>query len=177
MRGQRGRVDKRSAFTGRRDGGCAALIRPTAVYIISERLHQPLPETDENPKRDIKMTILTAYFDGGCPMCSKEIAHYRRIDRRSAIDWVDITNDGGALAAVGIDYPTAMRRIHARDADGNLLTGVPAFVAIWQRLPGYRHLATLVQGLRLVPLLDWAYGRFADWRLRRRCRDGACTID
>jgi len=139
--------------------------------------YQPLPETDENPNRDIKMTRLTAYFDGGCPMCSKEIAHYRRIDRRSAIDWVDITNDGGALAAVGIDYPTAMRRIHARDTDGNLLTGVPAFVAIWRRLPGYRHLATLVQGLQLVPLLDWAYGRFADWRLRRRCRDGACSID
>ncbi|WP_373507731.1 thiol-disulfide oxidoreductase DCC family protein [Thiocapsa sp.] len=122
------------------------------------------------------MTAFTAYFDGGCPLCSKEIAHYRRIDKAGAIRWVDITDDGGVLAEAGIDRTNAMRRIHAKETDGSILTGVPAFVAIWRRLPGYRRLATLVQGLRLVRPLDWGYAHFADWRLRRRCKDGACTL-
>ncbi|MBK1643252.1 thiol-disulfide oxidoreductase [Thiocapsa imhoffii] len=122
------------------------------------------------------MSTLVAYFDGGCPLCSKEIAHYRRLDRQSAIHWVDILNDGGELAAVGIEPSTAMRRIHAREADGTILTGVPAFVAIWRRLPGYRHAAALVTGLRLVGPLDWAYGHFARWRFERRCAEGACSV-
>jgi predicted DCC family thiol-disulfide oxidoreductase YuxK len=120
------------------------------------------------------MNRLTAYYDGGCPLCRQEIAHYRRIDRDSAIHWVDITSDGAALEAAGLDLGTAMRRIHAREPDGRMLTGVNAFVAIWRRLPWYRRLAALVSGLRLTRPLDWAYGHFADWRLRRRCAEGLC---
>ncbi|NCA70370.1 MAG: DUF393 domain-containing protein [Sphingobacteriia bacterium] len=122
------------------------------------------------------MSRLTAFYDGGCPLCSKEIAHYRRIDRTGAIHWVDITTDGDALLAAGLDPTKAMRRFHARESDGTLLSGVPAFVAVWRRLPGYRQLARLVQGLRLTGSLDLAYASFADWRLQRRCRDGACTL-
>jgi predicted DCC family thiol-disulfide oxidoreductase YuxK len=122
------------------------------------------------------MTAFTAYFDGGCPLCSKEIAHYRRIDRAGAIHWVDITDDGGAMAEAGIDRTDAMRRIHAKETDGSILSGVPAFVAIWRRLPGYRRLAALVQGLRLVGPLEGGYAHFADRRLRRRCKEGACTL-
>jgi predicted DCC family thiol-disulfide oxidoreductase YuxK len=120
------------------------------------------------------MNQLTAFYDGGCPLCRREIAHYRRIDRRSAIHWVDITSDRAALDAAGLDLATAMRRIHAQEPDGRLVTGVGAFVAIWRRLPWYRRLAALVTGLRLTGPLDLVYGRFADWRLRRRCADGLC---
>jgi predicted DCC family thiol-disulfide oxidoreductase YuxK len=120
------------------------------------------------------MSQLTVFYDGGCPLCRREIAHYRRIDRRSAIDWVDIMDDDGALDAAGLDLATAMRRIHAREPDGHLVTGVDAFAAVWRRLPWYRGLASVVTGLRLINPLDWLYGRFADWRLRRRCAEGLC---
>lgn len=123
------------------------------------------------------MSQVITYYDGGCPLCSKEIAHYRRVDRAERIRWIDLTTDAEALSAVGLDVATAMRRLHVRDADGRLLSGVPAFVAIWQQLPGYRSLARVVTALRLSRPLDWAYGRFADWRFERRCRDGACTLD
>ncbi len=122
-------------------------------------------------------TAFTTFYDGGCPLCSKEIAHYRRIDRAGLIRWVDITQDAEALADVGLDKSTAMRRLHVQETDGQLLQGVPAFVAIWRRLPGYRLLARVVSALRLTAPLDAAYRRFADWRFERRCRDGACAID
>ncbi len=119
---------------------------------------------------------LTTYYDGGCPLCSKEIAHYRRIDRARRIRWIDITAQSDALREVGLDIATAMRRLHVWTGDGRLISGVPAFVAIWQQLPGYRLLARLVCLLRLTRPLDLAYGQFADWRFRRRCRYGRCAV-
>mgnify|MGYP000446977673 CR=1 FL=1 len=29
------------------------------------------------------------FYDGSCPLCRREIAHYRRQDRAGALGWVD----------------------------------------------------------------------------------------
>lgn len=34
-----------------------------------------------------------AFYDGGCGLCRREIAHYRAIDRDNRIEWVDINTD------------------------------------------------------------------------------------
>jgi hypothetical protein len=47
-------------------------------------------------------------------------------------------------------------------------------VALWQALPYYRWLAKACQGLRLLPLMRWAYVRFARWHFKRRCDNGVC---
>jgi len=31
------------------------------------------------------------FFDGECPPCRREIAHYRRLQGAELIEWVDIT--------------------------------------------------------------------------------------
>jgi predicted DCC family thiol-disulfide oxidoreductase YuxK len=123
------------------------------------------------------MHRLKTFYDGGCPLCSKEIAHYRNIDRHGLIEWIDITRSDRELAAAGLDLPTAMRRLHAREPDGRLVSGVPAFLAIWRRLPRWRLLAQVVETLRLTGPMEWAYVRFANRRFRQRCADGACTLD
>ena len=111
----------------------------------------------------------TVFFDGSCPLCSREIRHYRRLPGAEAIRWVDASRDPTSLAAAGLDRETAMRRLHARDGDGEWLIGVDAFLAIWRRLPRYRWLARFV-GMRPVRRVTaWGYDRFADWRYRRRC--------
>lgn len=135
-----------------------------------------LSQHHRNPPHQT-MTELKTFFDGGCPLCSREIAHYRKLDRAGRIRWVDITRETDLLEAAGLDLPGAMRRLHVQESDGRLLSGVEAFVAIWRRLPRWRWLARLVTGLRLTRPLEWAYGSFAERRFRRRCADGACTID
>lgn len=117
----------------------------------------------------------TVFFDGGCPLCRREIAHYRRLDRHGRIHWFDVAEPGVQLDQFGLDRTAVMARFHVRDADGRMLTGAAAFVALWRCLPGYRHLARLVSALHLTGLLEWGYRRFAVWRLRRRCDDGLCT--
>ncbi len=116
----------------------------------------------------------TMYYDGGCPLCRREVAHYRRIDHGERVRWLDIAQDPGELQALGVSLDEAMARLHVRDRSGRLVSGAWAFATIWAELPYYRWLARLLRALHLLPLLDLAYRRFADWRFRRRCAEGAC---
>jgi predicted DCC family thiol-disulfide oxidoreductase YuxK len=88
---------------------------------------------------------------------------------------VDISKDDSSLTELGIDQVAAMRRLHALDERGDVVSGVSAFVVVWRQLPVYRHLAWLVERAGMVSLLDRLYVRFADWRFRRRCESGACA--
>lgn len=114
-------------------------------------------------------------YDGGCPMCRREIEHYRRLRGADSVAWVDITRYPALEPDFGISHTAAMARFHVRRADGVWLTGAWAFAELWSHLDYYRALAKVVQRLRLTPLLDWGYVRFARWRLRRRCDDNTCA--
>ena len=131
-----------------------------------------LPRADAEP--DLAPT-LTAFFDGNCPLCKREIDHYRRCDGAERIRWVDINHDRDALAAHDLPYRDAMARFHVRDQDGRWYTGAQAFTEIWARLPGWQWLARLFR----IPGVAWisgpAYAAFARWRLRYRCGAGTCA--
>ena len=116
----------------------------------------------------------TIFFDGGCPLCLREIRHYRRRPGASNMLWIDISQDTDALAAHGLTRDQAMARFHVRDAVGRWHTGAWAFAELWSHLPAYRWLAGLLRGLNLLPALDRAYTGFARWRLRRRCLSDSC---
>ena len=113
-------------------------------------------------------------FDGGCPLCRREIAHYRRRRGAGAIDWIDLAPLAPDAPIDGIDWHTAMARLHVRDIRGQWHTGARAFVELWTHLRGYRHIARLVRALHLLPLLDRLYERFARRRYAARCSDLGC---
>ncbi len=71
------------------------------------------------------MTVLTVWHDGACPLCRREIALMRRLDRRGEIEFVDVA----ALYAVcPADRAALLARFHARE-DGTMLSGAAAFAA------------------------------------------------
>ena len=115
------------------------------------------------------------FYDGGCPLCRKEINHYIKIDRKQRVEWIDITREQALLDAQGLSFSETMRLIHAVDANGEQQIGVPAFLVIWDQLPGYRWLARLVRATRTTRALNWLYYKFANWRYERRCREG-CAL-
>lgn len=117
---------------------------------------------------------LTVFFDGGCPLCSREIAHYRRIERSDRIRWIDVTRDVEELRRHGIEPRAAMASFYVEGPDRTLYTGAAAFVALWRELPRYRWLARCCDTLHLVTALEWVYRRFARRHFEKRCREGAC---
>jgi len=114
-------------------------------------------------------------FDGGCPLCAREIAHYRRLGGKTALNWLDINHEPELEARYGIRPADAMARFHVCDAQGRWHSGAWAFAELWSHLPGYRHAAAALRGLRLLRLLDRGYAAFARWRLARRCAQGECS--
>ncbi|MBN2872135.1 MAG: DUF393 domain-containing protein [Halothiobacillaceae bacterium] len=115
------------------------------------------------------------FFDGSCPLCAREIRHYRRQPGAEAIRWVDASRDVTSLAAAGLDRESAMRRLHAREASGDWAVGLPAFLLIWRHLPRYRWLGRALGWWLLRPLVARLYDAFADRRHRRRCKRG-CSL-
>jgi predicted DCC family thiol-disulfide oxidoreductase YuxK len=122
---------------------------------------------------------LTVFFDGACPLCRREIAHYSRRDRASRIAFVDIAADPTPLARIGVTQAEALAAMHARRADGTLLRGAAAFVALWEEIPGWRLAARLVRVTPgLLPLAERLYAWVAPRRGRvaaMLCRSGGCT--
>lgn len=111
--------------------------------------------------------MITVYFDGACGLCSREIAHYRKIAPAGVFDWRDISLNKDALQDIAVSHADALRYLHVRDAAGDVHIGVNAFIAIWRRLPGWRRLAPLIGAPVIRPICAWFYRRFANWRFRR----------
>ena len=113
---------------------------------------------------------VTIWFDGACPLCLREIALMRRLDRRGRIEFIDIGAHG---AACPIDPALLLKRFHAREADGPLLDGAAAFAAMWRAIP---LLSPLGHAARLPPvlwLLERAYRGFLRIRPRLQALAGA----
>ncbi|WP_404373333.1 thiol-disulfide oxidoreductase DCC family protein [Sphingomonas sp. MMS24-J45] len=79
---------------------------------------------------------LTVWHDGDCPLCRREIALMRRLDRAGAIDFIDVADQH---ATCPIDRRDLLARFHARE-NGVLLSGAAAFAAMWRAIPLLRPL-------------------------------------
>lgn len=113
------------------------------------------------------------FFDGGCPLCRREIMHYRRMDNDGQLCWLDIHERPEMLGDYGLTLTQTMQRIHVMESDGRLVSGVEAFIAVWRRLPRYRLLAKAIALPGIFQLAEKAYSYFARWRWKRRC-DQVC---
>ena len=111
----------------------------------------------------VVMTELIVWHDGGCPLCRREIALMRRLDRRGAIKFVDVTS---ALAsACPIDPAEMLARFHASE-DGRLLSGAAAFAAMWRAIPLLRPLGLAARSPWVLAMLERVYCRFLRVRPR-----------
>ena len=117
---------------------------------------------------------LTVLFDGGCPLCSREIDHYRKLTSLTPIQWFDITRDEAVLQQFGVKREDALAEFHVLDAQGQVHKGADGFVVLWQALPYYRWLAGISKNLHLLPLMRKLYTCFARWHYRKRCQAGVC---
>ncbi len=77
----------------------------------------------------------TVYFDGACPVCSREIEMYRRQPGAGAVRWVDVAQCEAPALGEGLTRTDAMSRLHLRRADGSLVSGARAFTELWRALP------------------------------------------
>ncbi len=99
---------------------------------------------------------LTVWHDGDCPLCRREIALMRRLDRRGRIDFID-ARDGDASCP--IDRRDLLARFHARE-DGRMLSGAAAFAAMWRAIPVLRPIGLAARNRVVLRVLETAYVGF-----------------
>lgn len=100
------------------------------------------------------------YYDGACPVCSREIAMYRAQPGADAVQWVDVTRCSAEQLGPGLTPEAAMQRLHLRRADGRLVSGAAAFTTLWQQLPRWAWLGRLLGRPPLLWLLEAGYRGF-----------------
>lgn len=125
---------------------------------------------------------ITVLFDGECPLCAREVAMLRRLDRgRGRIGFDDIAGPDFDASRYRQSHDALMARIHGVLPDGTLVEGVEVFrrayaavglgwALAWTRWPGLRRVA------------DAGYRWFARNRLRLTgradtvCHSDRCTL-
>lgn len=105
---------------------------------------------------------VTVWYDSACPLCTREIALMRRLDRRGAIRFVDACAPD---ATCPVDRAALLSRFHAEEG-GRLLSGAAAFAAMWRAIPVLRPLGIAAGLPGLNRLFEIAYRGFL--RLRPR---------
>lgn len=112
---------------------------------------------------------VTVWFDGACPLCRREIALMRRLDRRGRIDFVDVAAEDTTCP---LDREELLARFHASE-NGRMVDGAEAFAAMWRAIPLLRPLGWVA---RFPPAL-WALERMYRVFLRFRPRLQAMVSD
>jgi len=116
-------------------------------------------------------------YDGDCPLCLKEVNFLRQRDAgRGLVKFVDIADPGyDAVANAGIDFATAMGRIHAILPDGTVLRDVAVFRRVYEILGlGWVYAITRIPVIEAIA--NRVYGVWAKWRLPLTGRPDIDTI-
>lgn len=119
------------------------------------------------------------YFDGDCPLCMREIAMLKRLDRKERIVFTDIAAKDFDVSRTGLTYEALMDRIHGRLLpSGEAIEGVEVFRRLYAAV-GAGPLVALTRLPLVREGLDVAYRAFAKNRLKLtgRCTDeGVCKV-
>ncbi|HIK16598.1 MAG TPA: DUF393 domain-containing protein [Leptolyngbyaceae cyanobacterium M33_DOE_097] len=127
-------------------------------------------------------------YDGECPLCLREVDFLKRRDAgRGLVVFVDIADPAyEPMANGGVDFETAMGRIHAVLPDGSVIKNVAVFRQIYEVL-GLGWVYAITKLPIIGAIADFVYGIWANLRLKVtgrpdlqtlvRQRKAACSSD
>lgn len=128
---------------------------------------------------EIRPAEIEVFFDGGCPLCVREIRLLRSWDQRRQrrIKFTDIHDASFVASDVGKSYDELMAQMHGRLTDGTWVTGVEVFRRMYAAV-GLGPLVWISRWPVIRQVLDMGYVIFARNRLwiTGRCESGTCSI-
>jgi 3-demethoxyubiquinol 3-hydroxylase len=145
-----------------------------AIYSLVSRHSRDSSDSIVTSTSPLASPQLTVYFDGACPVCSREIDHYRRQPGAEACAWIDASSCTDDALGHGLTRDAALKRFHVRRADGTLIDGMRGFAALWQALPGSAWLGRIASLGPVAAALEQAYRGFL--AVRRLWRPQAAAL-
>ncbi|CAL5219281.1 g1083 [Coccomyxa viridis] len=105
-------------------------------------------------------------YDGGCPLCMREVNMLRRRDEGvNKIEFVDIdAPEYDPAKNAGISYEQGMANIHAILPDGRVVTNVEVFRRLYEAV-GLGWVYAITKNPVIGRAAEWVYGVWAKFRL------------
>ena len=127
------------------------------------------------------MDSLTIFYDGTCPICTREMRALKQHDKASRIMLVDIFHPDFEHYPQ-IDAQEAATVLHALDENHHLWLGLDVTYHAW-KLVGKGWLYAPLRWPLVKPIADWAYLHFANHRYTiskwilgsRKCDNNQCS--
>ena len=114
--------------------------------------------TDTNLSKPSTEAETRVLFNADCPVCNFEITHYERYADKAGLPVRFEDLNVQDLADWGVTEDQAARRLHVLK-DGEVTSGIPAFLVLWADMPRYRLLGRLVglPGIRQAASVIYDY--------------------
>ena len=132
----------------------------------------------------MNLVKLTIFFDGGCPLCKREVDFLQSKNQKGYLSFIDInSSDFSFDFKYGISYKQAMERIHAFKSDGSVIKDIKVFQEAYS-LIGLGWIYTPTKLPILDKCIEFIYGLWAKYRLKitfrpsieKLCSDRGCEI-
>ena len=126
--------------------------------------------------------IFEVFYDGECPICTREINFLKRRDSQGQIKFTDFTEADFSPSAIGRTRQQLDAKIHGRTRSGELVEGVEVFRQLYDAI-GWKSLVKLSRMPVIKNLLNVGYSIFSKNRLRLTgrksdaCVDGRCSTN
>lgn len=110
-------------------------------------------------------------YNAVCPVCHAGACELEKSAALAKANVVltDVSQDSDALRRAGVTLDQVRLKMHAIDADGRVLAGMPAIALAWAATPPYRPLGRIMQiapfswigavGYHLSAYVLWAWNR------------------
>ena len=127
---------------------------------------------------------LTIFFDGGCPLCKREVDFLQSKNEKGALRFIDInTSNFSSDLKYGITYKQAMDRIHAMKSDGSVIKDIKVFQEAYS-LIGLGWIYSPTKLPILDKFIEFIYGHWAKYRLKitfrpsieKLCAEKGCEL-
>ncbi|MDJ0660446.1 MAG: DUF393 domain-containing protein [Crocosphaera sp.] len=130
--------------------------------------------SQKSVQSDWKVKLL---YDGDCPLCMREVRFLQKKDQgRGLVKLVNIADDNyNPEQHCGIDYESAMGRIHTILPDGTILKDIEAFRYVYEVL-GMGWVYAVTKLPIIGKIANWLYGIWAKLRLPLTGRPSLETI-
>ncbi|KAF6154686.1 hypothetical protein GIB67_000570 [Kingdonia uniflora] len=119
---------------------------------------------DDRLSEDWKIKML---YDGECPLCMREVDMLRKRNKvYGTIKFIDISSkEYTAEENQGVDYETAMGKIHAILSDGTVVTNVEAFRKLYEEV-GLGWVYAITKYEPVATIASAVYGVWAKYRMQ-----------
>ena len=110
---------------------------------------------------------ITVFYDGACPLCTREVEKWRGAPFNCQVEWFDITEQDEVLLAEGIDPQFALLELHTKTSDGVIRTSIESYALLLAQLPRWQWLGSLMSLPVVKPLLKSFYDFLTKVRLKK----------